>query len=659
MAFTPDEPHLDPGVGVARVREDRLRVLVAGDEAADVADDVGVAVGVEVGEGHAVPLLQVAGARGRGHVDEGPAVPVAEEEVGDEGGVGGRARTYIEVGVAVVVEVAEVGAHGGDDAIEASGLRNVLEAAAGVVVEPHAFGAGGKAQVAPRHLVDRGHEAGHEQVEPSVVVVVEEPGGEAHEGPVHAALARHLLEGRVAPVAVEEVGLAVVRDVEVHEAVVVEVAPGRTLGEGHAIDPRPLRDVLEGAVAPVSEEGRRRLLVGHEQVEPSVVVVVGKGRGMRAVDGAGETCGLGHVGEGVVGVLVEQGVADRELPAPAHHEKVEATVVVVVGLGDVDAPELVLKPRFRGPVAEGPVRLLTVVAQGRAGVHAREHDVEASVAVEVVHHHPARTARSAQTEARSDVGKASRVFARGPGRRRDQPLLRHAFGVPSEGHVGHVQEPAHLEIVRVLAEVALEPADSTLRARGLVVGAPSEDREDAALGIVIVQAVLQLAESQVQDPEHGLEVAARGGKPGIPPPRVGDDAVGGLGLRDGRGHAVLVGEELAEVVVRPGLLRGRQTAHRRPDALDLVGKGGLREAARLGPGLAHAPQVAGVRGHLEGRQLIAARDLDHRLVVTRSDGPAIPGCGVARRTLLATARSRARPEGHAEASEGEEGDGRR
>ena len=310
----------------------------------------------------------MSGAGGSGHVRERAALAVAEHHVGHERGIGGRARAEIEVQEAVVVEVAEVRAHGRDHALEAHRPRHVLEPAPRVAVELHALGLGGQAQVEARHLRDRRHEAGHEEVEPAVVVVVPEPGREAHDRPLHAELARALAEGAVALVVIEEVLAPEVRHVQVRPAVAVVIAPGRALGEGLGVDAGRVGDVLEGAVPTVAEERGRALFVADEEVEPAVVVVIGPDRGMGATDGAAEARLGGDVGERPVAVVAQQGVAHRELPAAAHHEEVEPAVVVVVGLHDVDAADVAAQAGRRRAVLERPVAAAMVVAQRRTSL---------------------------------------------------------------------------------------------------------------------------------------------------------------------------------------------------------------------------------------------------------------------------------------------------
>jgi hypothetical protein len=74
-----------------------------------------IAVAVPIAASHAMPLLQVTGARRRGDLAETQAVDILEHPVGDEGGQVRLARAEVHVEPAVVVEVAVVGPHGRED----------------------------------------------------------------------------------------------------------------------------------------------------------------------------------------------------------------------------------------------------------------------------------------------------------------------------------------------------------------------------------------------------------------------------------------------------------------------------------------------------------------------------------------------------------------
>ncbi len=148
--------------------------------------------------------------------------------------------------------------------------RHILEAALPVVPYSRIVSAcGGRPMIAADDFGDRRHEAGHEQVEPAVVVVVEEPGRKAHERQVDAQRLRDLVECPVLAVVEQEVASGVVRDVQVGEPVVVVVAPGRALGERGARHAGGRADLAERAVALVVVQRARRLLVARRTGPPS------------------------------------------------------------------------------------------------------------------------------------------------------------------------------------------------------------------------------------------------------------------------------------------------------------------------------------------------------------------------------------------------------
>ena len=277
------------------------------------------------------------------------------------------------------------------------------------LVQPHRLGLRRQAHDAADDLGDRRHEAGHEQVEPAVVVVVEEPGRKTHERQVDAQRLRDLGEGPVLPVVEEEIASRVVGDVQVGKPVVVVVAPGRALGERGARHAGGHPDLAECAVTLVVVQRARRLLVAHEQIDPAVVVVVGPRRRVRAVRALVEQAGgAGHVREGPVVVVAQQRVAHRILPAAAVHVDVEPAVVVVVGVRDVDAARLVEDARPLGDVLEPAVARIVVDAQRVAGPQAGDDDVEAAVVVEVVDDGPACAGAQRQATIVRDVGEARR-----------------------------------------------------------------------------------------------------------------------------------------------------------------------------------------------------------------------------------------------------------
>src|SRR5215813_15297982 len=106
-----------------------------------------------------------------------------------------RAGSEIKVEKAVVVQIAEVRAHRRDYAVQPDLIRHILKSALTVIViELHRFGLRRHAQKTASDFGHRGHEAGHKEIEPSVVVVIEEPRGKAHQGLFDVKTFAHFFE---------------------------------------------------------------------------------------------------------------------------------------------------------------------------------------------------------------------------------------------------------------------------------------------------------------------------------------------------------------------------------------------------------------------------------------------------------------------------------
>ena len=130
---------------------------------------------------------------------------------------------------------------------------------------------------------------------------------------------------------------------------------------------------------------------------------------MRAVRDVHEP-GLGrHVRECAVAVVTQQRIANWPFPPAAHHEQIEVSVVVVVGLDQVDASQLVAEAGS-ARICEPAVWLLEEQVERLARIDAGHDDVGPPVAVEVVHHRTAGPTLTAEAERRSDVGERAGIF---------------------------------------------------------------------------------------------------------------------------------------------------------------------------------------------------------------------------------------------------------
>ena len=187
------EPERDPLVAVARVQVEGVRRRIALEGPAEHVVHVLIAVAVDIAERHAVAFLQMPEPARRGHVlEEGPP-GVAEHQVRDEHAVVRVARAEIHVEESVVVQIPEVRPHAHHDPVEPNRARDVGERAVAVVaVQPRELPAVRLPEPLEDDVRQPSAEPADEEVLPAVVVVVEEPGREAHRRTLHARLGRRI-----------------------------------------------------------------------------------------------------------------------------------------------------------------------------------------------------------------------------------------------------------------------------------------------------------------------------------------------------------------------------------------------------------------------------------------------------------------------------------
>lgn len=164
-----------------------------------------------------------------------------------------------------------------------------------VVVTPGVAGAVAGGQIAVGHVGERAVPVvpveklgaqiiGHIQVEVAVVVVIR-PGRAVRRPAIrgHDAVGDRC-EGSVAIVAIEKI-VARRRHEQIQGAVIVKITPGGAAGIYPVMDNGTFSDPGESAVAVVTVEvvvlAKR---IGHEQIEPAIVVVVGPRTTRRTTD---------------------------------------------------------------------------------------------------------------------------------------------------------------------------------------------------------------------------------------------------------------------------------------------------------------------------------------------------------------------------------------
>ena len=158
-------------------------------------------------------------------------------------------------------------------------LGDVFEAlAVQLLIEPVGKAAVRLAQKALDHVGQRAIEAGGEDIEPAVVVVVPCPARKTAVGPIDAHGRLTVGEGSVAIVMKQPAGLGVVEE-QVGIAVVVVIDPGTSLAEvaGVALHAGLRGDFLEGAVALVVVEAVGLPLAADIEVDKAIVIIIGPG----------------------------------------------------------------------------------------------------------------------------------------------------------------------------------------------------------------------------------------------------------------------------------------------------------------------------------------------------------------------------------------------
>jgi len=120
----------------------------------------------------------------------------------------------------------------------------------------------------------------------------------------------------------------------------------------------------------------------------------------------------------------------------------------------------------------------------------------------------------------------------------------------AQSHVSQIEQPADFEVVRSSRQVLFEIFDGLRRAFSAPVLRGAAEREDAGLGVVIVDAIFQLAAthlSHAQNLIHGNFVAREfrmsGGE-------ASDQIVGRFKMPDGFRHLAAIGVQLAQFVAQ-------------------------------------------------------------------------------------------------------------
>ena len=237
----------------------------------------------------------------------------------------------------------------------------------------------------------------------------------------------------------------------------------------------------KGAVAAVVIQPVGLSLTGDEQVEPAVIIVIGPGRRI-GIDRL-QQAGFGsHVGEAAIAVIAQQRGPDRvRKPSAARDEDVEAAVVVVVGLIADQAAELVghAVPFYCGPRRCRPPCFGRTTWGGRGPSQVTARSSRPSLSKSSMIAPPDWLKRLTPT-----MWPTSRNLPMSNSEWKKRSSVIRYFGstpdgILTQGHVGHVQEPADPEIIGKLLEILREVFDCETGTLGLGMNSGGGDGNNA------------------------------------------------------------------------------------------------------------------------------------------------------------------------------------
>jgi hypothetical protein len=169
-----------------------------------------------------------------------------------------------------------------------------------------------------------------QQVEKSIVVVISPSASISNGAVVSKAAGGNFREGPIAIIVIKEIVLAraigrPVGDKQVKESIVVVVSPGGASRIAHVIRDRAGRYFREGAIAVVVVEKILLVRIGDEEIEKTVVVVVAPGATERTATIRHNSSGR-YFGERAVPIVM----IEKVVFVVIRHEEIEKTVVVVI-----------------------------------------------------------------------------------------------------------------------------------------------------------------------------------------------------------------------------------------------------------------------------------------------------------------------------------------
>ena len=123
---------------------------------------------------------------------------------------------------------------------------------------------------------------------------------------------------------------------------------------------------------------------------------------------------LSHIGESAVAVVAQQRARQPPLlaiPPSAHHPNIQQTIIVVIGLLDVQGLGFAYQPRLARSLAKCAIAVIAKITQLAFKIPRRNHNVIKSVIIEIVDNHATCQIIQIQPKPAGDVNKARhRIF---------------------------------------------------------------------------------------------------------------------------------------------------------------------------------------------------------------------------------------------------------
>ena len=317
---------------------------------------------------------------------------------------------------------------------------------------------------------------------------------------------------------------------------------------------------MEGPVSLIEEHLARAVFVADKEIEEPIIINVRPHGGLRASRRLGQACLTGNVGKRSVTVVTQERFAHGEFPRPAQYEQVHASVVVVIGLNQVQPAQLTGQSRLRRVVRKCTVSIVVKESQRLAHVVAGHHNVQQAVILEIVYNHAARHRSEIQSRCGRYIRELPEIFPARKNGRRDQILVRHPCGIFFQRHIREIQQPLYLDRIRRFGcdfQIFRQVLDRLFRIACLLIAEACARRKSTPVERIAVNVVFHLRFMEVSHAKNFRQLRHTCRHIG------GREFVRRLPLLDRRIHVALISLKLRQSVVRLNRIVRRRSGHLR------------------------------------------------------------------------------------------------